>query len=195
MPEPTSSPKPAARSPRPGRPAVIDQGRIVAAALELDQDTLTMQAVARRLGVATSALYRWVGSREELLDLASAEMSRRIVPRHEPTEAGWRDWLTELAHAIRREFRAVPGFAARALTGGHRAAGHDTVERGVVTAFTLGGLPPERARQRWYVFATAVLGWLAAEESGRFPADPPMDFDAMLEVLLANLQTEDGQSQ
>ncbi|QHC23213.1 hypothetical protein [Streptomyces sp. GS7] len=136
-----------------------------------------------------------MGGREELLDLASAEMSRRIVPRRDPTEADWRDWPAELAHAIRREFRAVPGFAARALTGGHKAAGHDAVERGVVTAFTLGGLPPERARQRWYVFATAVLGRLAAEESGRFPADPPMDFNAMLEVLLANVQAEDRQSQ
>ncbi|WP_063772644.1 TetR/AcrR family transcriptional regulator C-terminal domain-containing protein [Streptomyces sp. CT34] len=192
MPELTPGRKPAARTPRPGRPAVIDRDRIVAAALELDQDTLTMQAVARRLGVATSALYRWVGGRAELLDLASAELSRRIVPRREPTEADWRDWLAELAHRIRREFRAVPGFAARALTGGHRAVGHDIVERGVVTAFTLGGLPPEHARQRWYVFATAVLGWLAAEESGRFPADPPMDFDTLVEVLLGSVQAEDG---
>src|SRR5947208_1328249 len=114
MPERTPGRKPVARSPRPGRPAVIDRAGIVAAAMELDQDTLTMQAVARRLGVATSALYRWVGGREELLDLVSAELSRRIVPRRAPTEADWRDWLAELAHAIRREFRAVPGFAARA---------------------------------------------------------------------------------
>ncbi|MFI2187352.1 TetR/AcrR family transcriptional regulator [Streptomyces sioyaensis] len=191
MPERTPGCKPA-RTPRPGRPAVIDRGSIVAAAMELDQDTLTMQAVARRLGVATSALYRWVGGREELLDLVSAELSRRIVPRREPTESDWRDWLAELAHAIRREFRAVPGFAARALTGGHRAAGHDAIERGVVAAFMLGGLPSERAHQRWYVFATAVLGWLAAEEAGQFPARPPMDFDALVEVLLAGVRTEDG---
>ncbi|MFG2095900.1 TetR/AcrR family transcriptional regulator [Streptomyces sp. NPDC048612] len=192
MPAPTPAPtpgrRPAARSPRPGRPAVIDRDAIVAAALAMDQDQLTMQAVARRLGVATSALYRWVGGREELLDLVSAELSRRIVPRREPTADDWHDWLAELAHAIRREFRAVPGFAARALTGGHRAAGHDAIAHGVVTAFTLGGLSPERAHQRWYVFATAVLGWLAAEESGRFPAQPPMDFDALVEVLLAGVR-------
>ncbi|WP_127151908.1 TetR/AcrR family transcriptional regulator [Streptomyces lydicus] len=188
MSERTPGRKSAARSPRPGRPAMIDRDGIVAAALEMDQDGLTMQAVARRLGVATSALYRWVGGREELLDLVSAELSRRIVPRREPTEADWHDWLAELAHAIRRVFGAVPGFAARALTGGHRAAGHDAIERGAVTAFTLGGLAPERAHQRWYVFATAVLGWLAAEEAGRFPAHPPMDFEALVEVLLAGVR-------
>lgn len=176
-----------AHPPRPGRPATLDRDRIVAAVVETirEQDlaSMTMQGVARRLGVAPSALYRWVRNRDELLDMASAEMGRRIVPAREPTAETWREWLTELAFGIRREFSAAPGFASRMLSGMHREAGHGPVERAAVRAFELGGHPHAYACQCWYVFGTAVMGWLAAEQAG-FPADPPMDFDVLVDVLL-----------
>ncbi|WTW96889.1 TetR family transcriptional regulator [Streptomycetaceae bacterium NBC_01309] len=177
-------PRPRARTPRVGRPPTLDRDRIVAAVLAQDLDTLTMQGVARSLGVAPSALYRWVRNRDELLDLASAEMGRRIVPDEPPTAETWQRWLTDLAHGIRREFRAVPGFAARMLaTGVHREAGHGPVERAVAEAFVLGGHPPAYARQCWYAFASAVMGWIAVEQSD-FPADPPMDFEVLVAILL-----------
>lgn len=172
------------RTPRVGRPATLDRERITAAVMAQDLTTLTMQSVAASLGVAPSALYRWVRNRDELLDLASAEMARRIVPAREPTAADWRPWLTDLAYAVHREFTAVPGFAARILTIGlHREAGHGPTERAATAAFELAGHPHDRARQCWYAFAAAVMGWIAAEQSG-FPADPPMDFAALVDILL-----------
>ncbi|MGA4538486.1 TetR/AcrR family transcriptional regulator [Uniformispora flossi] len=172
------------RAPRVGRPPTLDRERITAAVMAQDLATLTMQSVAGSLGVAPSALYRWVRNRDELLDLASAEMGRRIVPEREPTAADWREWLTDLAYAIRREFTAFPGFAARMLSVGiHREAGHGPVERAATRAFELAGNPHDRARQCWYAFAAAVMGWIAAEQSG-FPADPPMDFAALVDILL-----------
>ncbi|WP_436786342.1 TetR/AcrR family transcriptional regulator [Yinghuangia sp. YIM S10712] len=185
------SPRPYARAQKPGRPATLDRDRIVAAVLLQDFETVTMQGVARTLGVAPSALYRWVRNRDELLDLASMEMGRRIVPDRPPTAETWQEWLVDLAHGIRREFGAVPGFAARILTGIHREAGHGPVERAVTEAFRLGGHSPDRARQCWYVFGTAVIGWLAAEQA-EFPADPPMDFEVLVEVLLRGTAPEDG---
>ncbi|MYS82354.1 hypothetical protein [Embleya scabrispora] len=180
----SQAPRPALRTPRLGRPARLDLDRIVAAASTMDLDTLTMQALAERLGVATSALYRWVDGREGLLDLVSSRMAERVVPAVPPTAETWQVWLLDLARSVRREFAAVPGFATRMLTGSHRVAGHLRIEEGAVAAFMLGGADREHARQYWYVFAAAVLGWTSIEEGGRFPADPPMDFEVLLDVLM-----------
>ncbi|MFI6980064.1 hypothetical protein ACIBSV_15930 [Embleya sp. NPDC050154] len=62
------------------------------------------------------------------------------------------------------------------------------IQDDAVAAFTLGGTDPERARQYRYVFAAAVLGWSAIEEGGRFPADPPMDFEVLLDVPMRGYQ-------
>lgn len=184
----SEAPRPALRTPRLGRPARLDLDRIVAAASAMDLDTLTMQAVAERLGVATSALYRWVDGREGLLDLVSSRMADRITPDEPPTAETWRAWLLDLARSVRREFGSIPGFASRLLTGPHRDAGHLRIQDDAVAAFMLGGADRERARQYWYVFAAAVLGWTAIEEGGRFPADPPMDFEVLLDVLMRGYQ-------
>ncbi|WP_406286434.1 TetR family transcriptional regulator [Embleya sp. NBC_00896] len=177
------------RTPRLGRPARLDRDRIVAAALAMDLDTLTMQALAERLGVATSALYRWVDGREELLDLVGVQLAARIIPAAPPTAETWRAWLIDLARSIHREFGAIPGFAARLMSGPHRAVRHLPIQEGAVAAFMLGGADRERAHQYWYVFATAVLGWTSVEEGGRFPADPPMDFEVLLDVLMRGYRT------
>jgi hypothetical protein len=47
-------------------------------------------AVARDLGVALSALYRWVADRAHLLDLVSAELGARLRPGAQPTAETWR---------------------------------------------------------------------------------------------------------
>ncbi|MGC0421449.1 TetR/AcrR family transcriptional regulator [Embleya sp. AB8] len=186
----SEAPRPALRTPRLGRPARLDPDRIVAAALTMDLDTLTMQALAERLGVATSALYRWVDGREGLLDLVSRRMAERITPAAPPTAETWREWLLDLARSVHREFRAIPGFATRMLTGPHRDAGHLPIEEGAVAAFVLGGADREHAQQYWYVFAAALLGWTSIEEGGRFPVDPPMDFDVLLDVLMRGYLAE-----
>ncbi|SDM42599.1 TetR/AcrR family transcriptional regulator [Actinomyces ruminicola] len=49
--------------PKPG----FTRQEVVAAALEIGIDRFTLAAVAQRLGVATSALYRTISSREDLL--------------------------------------------------------------------------------------------------------------------------------
>ena len=65
--------------PRRGRPAELDLDRIVAVAGRMDPQRLTMSAVATELGVATSALYRWVDGRDGLLDLVSERLVARIL--------------------------------------------------------------------------------------------------------------------
>lgn len=143
-----------------------------------------MSAVARELGVSTSALYRWVADREALLDLVSSTMAERITPAGTPSRDDWQDWLREWAHNVRREFNAVPGFAVRVLTGPHRHAGHAHLEHAGVHAFTIAGADPDDAHQYWYAFSAAVVGWVAAEHSGNYPRTARMNFTALLQILL-----------
>lgn len=66
---------------RPVRP-VLDRARIAAAALELvtqdGAEKLTMVALARRLGVAASALYNHIGSKAELTALLQDAVMGRV---------------------------------------------------------------------------------------------------------------------
>jgi AcrR family transcriptional regulator len=59
--------------PRPGRPAQIDRGQLVQAALELIDavgiDGCTMRAVADKVSVTPMALYRHVANKDELMSL------------------------------------------------------------------------------------------------------------------------------
>jgi AcrR family transcriptional regulator len=171
-------------APRRGRPPLLSQDKLVTVAARMAPETLTMAGVAAELGVSTSALYRWVPDREALLDMVSDTMAARILPADSPTGENWREWLTEWARNVRREFRAVPGFAVRVLTGPHRAAGHDRLNQAGVRAFTAAGTDPLRAQQCWHAFSVSVLGWTAAEHSDVLPGATAMDFDTLLQILL-----------
>lgn len=175
--------------PRRGRPAVLSRRRLVTVAARMDPATLTMSAVAAELGVGPSALYRWVSDREGLLDLVSDSMAQRILPAGEPTADTWREWLTEWAHNVRREFAEVPGFALRVLTGPHRSVGHDPLHERGVRAFTLAGLDLDDAFQCWYAFSVAVAGWVVAEGNSELPRPVEMRFEALLRILLAGAES------
>lgn len=85
---------------RAGRPAIISRDEILRVAAEVGLDDLTVQAVARRLGVTRAAVYRYVASTDEL---------RRLTARAKatwPEFAGahltdWREWLDAFARALR----------------------------------------------------------------------------------------------
>jgi len=171
-------------TPRVGRPPRLTLEEIVAAAMTMDPDTLTMQAVARWLRVAPSALYRWVTDREHLLDLVSAELGARLGPTTQPTAATWRQWLVDFAGELRAGLHEIPGFAVRLLTGPHRHQHPNPVEDAVLAAFELGGVPPELARQYWHVYSTAIIGWVVVEQNDRYPADPALDFAVLVKVLV-----------
>ncbi|GAA3573226.1 hypothetical protein GCM10022222_66900 [Amycolatopsis ultiminotia] len=171
-------------APRRGRPAKLSLETIVEAALPRDPDQVTMQAVATELGVAPSALYRWVRDREHLLDLVSAELARRITTPDLPTAQNWRQWLLGYARDLREGLHEVPGFAVRLLTGPHRHTGPTAVEEAVVAAFRFGGADEALARQYWYAYSTAIMGWVAAEQNRHHQPAVTPDFEVLIDVLL-----------
>ncbi|MFE0019910.1 TetR/AcrR family transcriptional regulator [Amycolatopsis sp. NPDC059021] len=174
-------------SPKRGRPARLSREAIAAAALELDVETLSMNAVADRLGVAKSSLYGWVSSREELLGLVSDAVIERCLPAEDPVDGDWRSWLAQLARSMRREILTVPGYALR-LSGTHQhySDAFDRLRDKVIAVFRQAGLARGPATQSWYVFSTAMVGWLALEHQHTTERPAPR-FESFLAVLLRGL--------
>lgn len=94
-------------STRPGRPLkpLITRDATAAAAIRLiDQDgldALSVQAVARDLGVTAPSLYYHFKDKEELLALVALELLRQIGATHHP-DAAWEERVLELCVGTRR---------------------------------------------------------------------------------------------
>lgn len=88
------------------------------AALAVGLHDLTMTAVAERLGVGTAVLYGYVGSRDELIELAAAHAVRRnIFPRDEGQP--WSLWVLEYARALFEVLTMEGQLLESLLIGGH----------------------------------------------------------------------------
>lgn len=101
--------------PAPSARVPLSRDRIVSAALDfIDANGLpglTMRRLGEQLGVEAMALYRYVPSKEELLDavvesLVSDVRSDEVVL--DAPEDGWQDFLQRLAHGVRRMALAHP---------------------------------------------------------------------------------------
>ncbi|MDY6995853.1 MAG: TetR/AcrR family transcriptional regulator [Actinomycetota bacterium] len=72
---------------------------------------LSLRAIARDLGMVSSAIYRYVGSRDELLTLLLVDGYTDLaecVERARAHDAPWRTQLASMAHAVRSWALAQP---------------------------------------------------------------------------------------
>jgi len=79
--------------------------------LEIGLDRATTSAVAERLGVDQSTLYRHIASREDMLDSAVGVAAARTA-WPEPGD-DWAQYLRDCAHAMWTMFSSTPGLAER----------------------------------------------------------------------------------
>jgi AcrR family transcriptional regulator len=67
---------------------------------------LSLRAIARDLGMVSSAVYRYVASRDELLTLllvdAYSELADAVDSACDAADGSWRDQLLTISHAVRR---------------------------------------------------------------------------------------------
>jgi AcrR family transcriptional regulator len=86
---------------------------------------LSLRAIARDLGMVSSAVYRYVANRDELLTLllvdAHTDLANALDGALHAEGGSWRDDMLTLAHAMRRWAIAHP--ASWALLYGGRVAG------------------------------------------------------------------------
>lgn len=115
---PASSPK---RVPRAGRPttALITKQAAADAALSMIDlnglEALSLQSVAKVLGVSAPSLYHHFRDKEELLTLVARRLLQEVGSERSTWPKGWEERLIELSLATRRVMLRHPNAAPLAL--------------------------------------------------------------------------------
>jgi AcrR family transcriptional regulator len=150
---------------RRGRPPRISRDDIVDAACELGIEDLTMAAVAERLGVTHQSLYGWVQDRDELIDLVSDRLIRRLEIQSPSDPADWRDSLRSYANGLRRLAEEMPGFAAAGLGRFRVTEGFVKLNHAFVLMLIDVGFEPPMAQRIYESVNSVLLGWLTRDEA------------------------------
>lgn len=198
-----SPPRPSAPPARPhtGRPrtarerarAEFEQDLLAAARRHLATDgpaQLSLRAIARELGVASSAVYRYVDSRDALLtaliveayDAAGEACERALdaaVARGAGAGAAWLDvarafraWALAHPHQFSLVYGTpVPGYAAPRETVGPAVRVWGVVARVLVAGRADGEVDPPRPLDPTGLLDPGVLAFASAVASGRTTAE------------------------
>ena len=157
-----------------GRHAQISRDAVLRASMAIaDADGLeavTMQAVARRLGVTPMALYRHVASKADLLDaLVEGLLTEFPLPAGDLPP---RDRLRALGRGIREVARRHPNLFPLLLQRPATTPESRRVRDAVCAALEETGLGAAQARRAERLLSTVVLGFAASEAAGRFRGHP-----------------------
>jgi len=170
---------------KPGRPRTLTVDQIVQAALDVGLTHLSMPSVARRVGVAHSALYRYVENREGLL-VAAVDHALSSVDWPAADEP-WDPLLRRVAGVVRSTCHDVDGLAAATLGSAPAIAAWESRLAPYASALTEQGFDAQDADAVvGMVLRCTLIG--SAEPADR--ADVRMH-DAHLSIVLAgaaNLQ-------
>jgi len=185
MPEPPWRTAPRRRGmPRPqlSREIVVDAALAVLAAE--GGHALTMRRVADRIGVSASALYGYVASKEELVQLVFNRIGEELpVPE---TAGGWQEMLKEFGRNMLAIFRKYPGAAA--LTLGRAVATPSMLAAGeqILAELRAAGIPDQVAA---YVgdLGGLYVGGIAYELDMAPPADQAAEMAAGLAAWMKSL--------
>ncbi|MFJ4028805.1 TetR/AcrR family transcriptional regulator [Paenarthrobacter sp. NPDC089989] len=151
LPMPAPSPAPSTTSRRrAGRPtaAVLDQGGITTAALGListkGYDGLTMAALARSLGVAPSALYNHVSSKDDVLLLLEDHLAAMVDVSAfgvEPWDVAVRRWAWSYRDVFSEHTPLIPVIAVLPVANAPKTL---AMYEAVTAGFRDAGFPEER---------------------------------------------------
>ncbi len=172
-----------------GRPALIDRDAILEAGLaiadEQGLESVTMQAVADRLGVTSMALYRHVADKSHLLD----GLVERLLAEFLPPPAGlpWAERLAGVAGAIRESAHRHPAVFPLLLQRPATTRAAREMRDSIFLALEEAGVSPERAGRTERLVSTAILGFATSEVAGRFSRcsrrELDLDFDLLQDLL------------
>jgi AcrR family transcriptional regulator len=171
--------------------ASLDQETVVDAAVSLadDQglDAVSLRRVAARLGVTPMALYRYVESKDDLLDAMADRLYERLTLPC--SEANWWEGLAELARSTRRVLLGRPWAAplfARPLAGPHAHA----VDEALQGALRAAGFSAADAHELHDRLSNMVFALVAPELNGKRNRAA---FERGLELLHTGLEARRSQ--
>ncbi len=178
------------------RPRLIDRATVLRASLAIADergiDTLTMQAVAERLGVTPMALYRHVESKQDLLDGIVESLLEEI-----PSPSGeqpWDEQLSTMGQAVRATARRHPSVFPLLLQLPATTPGAKRVRQRVYRALENAGVAKAEVARVERLISTIVLGFATSEVTGRFRAHSrktlDADYAALERIILTGLTSD-----
>ncbi|MGH8530919.1 MAG: TetR/AcrR family transcriptional regulator [Nevskiales bacterium] len=151
-----------AATPRVGRPPRVSAQAIIAAAIELGLEDVTLRQVADRLGIGIATLYRHVSSRDEMVRLAAFQITlKRALP--ESGAAHWSELATRYAESLYESFLAEPQLIGELLKG--RLGPHaevDVLEQ-FLTAMSRHGFTTLASVQLFHAIGMVTIGAAAGQ--------------------------------
>jgi len=168
------------------RPSLIDRSAVLDASLEIaDADgveAVTMQAVARRLGVTPMALYRHVESKRDLMDgVVERLLDEVALP---PVDLDWQEQLVAMARSLRSVAARHPTVFPLLLQLPATTPSARRARDRVCELLEDAGIAPGDAAQLERLISTAVLGFAASEVAGRFEGQSRAQLDRDFAVLI-----------
>ena len=125
--------------PKPG----FTREQVVSAALEVGIAEFTLARVAARLGVTTSALYRTISSREDLLRACLEDLAARAGTAPDPGD--WRATLRNQAQTLWTLLEDHPGLDRVLLTTSWAGDCFADIIAAIHTALVAAGMSPDEA--------------------------------------------------
>ena len=171
------------------RPARIDRTAVLDASLEIADEggveAVTMQEVARRLGVTPMALYRHVDNKRDLLDGVVERLLDEVpIPAQ---DLPWQDQLVAMGRGLRALARRHPTVFPLLLQLPATTPSARRARDRVCELLELAGIGADESSQVERLISTAVLGFAASEVAGRFDglsrAQLDRDFDVLVDML------------
>lgn len=177
--------RPAPSGARTGRHRGLDPDRLTEAALEvIDTDGLAglnARALAARLQVAPSALYKHLPGMDALLDL----VLDRVLGQLEVTvdaDLPWRAQLEVLAHRLRDLLRIRPGLAAVLSGRDPLGPNSDRMADAFARPLLRAGFDGPEAGHAWYALVHYVIGFESTFAVAHANLDRAFDADALAEI-------------
>ena len=168
-----------------GRRALTRE-RVVAEALAIigadGAQSLSMRALAARLGVVPGALYRHVRGKEQLYDLILDAVLGEVDCRADPA-APWAAQITVLAHRLRAVLENHPGVAALLKTRDPLSPASLELAEAFLAPLLASGLPGRDAALAFRLIYDYTLGFALADPTS--PAEQRLHDTATREQLHA----------
>jgi AcrR family transcriptional regulator len=171
----------------------LDRDVVVAAAVRVAERSgvrsVTVRALASELGLSTTAMYRYVDGKTELLNLvAEATLATVELPESGP----WQQRIRAFATSARRAMLRIDGIAEVLQTQPAKGAAQQ-VDALMQELIVDAGVPPGRRESARLLLMVFVLGTVSFEQAvdglpHQLTATPDERFEQGLDVLVAGLE-------
>lgn len=150
------------------RRPVLTRDRVVAEALAIvsadGAAALSMRALGARLGVVPAALYRHVGSKEQLYDLILDGVLAEVDCQADPAP-GWAGQVTALAGRLRTVLEDHPGIAALLKTRDPVSPASLALAEAFLAPLQAAGLPGRQAALAFRLIYDYTLGFALSDRT------------------------------